>query len=84
MNKIFKQIHPLIHHAIKLKLKICLRHLIDFIVKSDNENKNNNEKMKNISQYEIDSADKEVFSFYISLNDQLTEMRKLHHQEYLK
>ena len=46
-------------------------HPIDFIVKSGNENKKNNEKVKNISQNESGSADKEVISSNISLNDQL-------------
>ena len=37
-------------------------HSTDFMVESDNENKKNNETVKNISQNEIDSADKKVIS----------------------
>ena len=44
------------------------------MVGSDNENSKNNKKVKNISQNGVNSADKEVASFNISLNGQLTEI----------
>ena len=56
-------------------------HSINFVVEIGNEN-NENKKMKNISQNQIDSVDKETICPNI-LNDQLTHIWNLHHQRYL-
>ena len=58
-------------------------HPIDFIVGSDNENKKNNQNVKNKSPNEVNSVDKEVISSNISFNGQLTAIQKLRHQEFL-
>lgn len=52
---------------------IC-HYAIGFMVKSD-KSKKNNEKVKNVSQNEIDSGNEEIIYSSLSLNGQLAQIR---------